>query len=123
MADEYSMAEIAVISIKGIDKPTLLAALYNASIPRETKEYDPATMSVAEARLMLARSNKFGKVNGRMLHITLDGTSLRTVQYDMANGAGAAAAIVDSLYLGLGPDSIVTQTIHQCGLLAARGGE
>lgn len=103
------------ISIKGIDKAELLAALYNNSRPMgmgflRAKSGD---MTVEEARTELGTGGDHGRdfgatsagnrpmyfdyLYGRPLKSDLSGDDFRPWLYDRDNGQGAAARVIESL--------------------------
>lgn len=101
------------ISIQGLDKAALLAALYNASRPlgMGMMHYDPAPMTrdAAQAIIdgrgddltaMLGFSRGtlvFDYLKGRVMKVDLSGDTLRTWGYNRDNGASAAEAVVAAL--------------------------
>ena len=82
------------ISIAGIDKAEVLAALYNAS-RRQGMGFMHARgatgMSVEEARELLAKTTYFDYLHGRGMKIDLTSDLLEDWLYDRDNGQGAAA--------------------------------
>ncbi len=97
-----------MISIQGLDKAAVLAALYNASAPRGMGflQYVPGPMTVEQAREVIAKrgddmkamfgvslhgSMYFDYVNGRPLKVDLKGEELNPAGYDGANGGAGAA--------------------------------
>lgn len=103
------------VSIKGIDKAALLAALYNGSAPMGMGVFQarPEAMTIEQAREMIGvgddidrtiRKDKgprrelyFDYVLGRPLKIDISGDTLQTGLYDRDNGQGSAARIVEQL--------------------------
>lgn len=87
------------ISLIGLDKAKLLAALYNGSRPlgRGLLHFDPTPMTVAEARNLLKKVTKFDYLKGRVMKVDLSGDFLDPWGYDRDNGEGAAQRVVDSL--------------------------
>lgn len=95
------------VTILGLDKAAVLAALYNGS---ETGgmgllHYDPTPMSGAGARALLAESldrehrpGYFDYLKGRVMKVDLSGNEgFDPWGYDRDNGEGAAAMVVDAL--------------------------
>lgn len=102
------------ISIKGLDKAAVLAALYNNSRPlgMGILHFNPAPMTVEEARRHLVagddhvkmfpelmnspkfHTNKttldFDYLNGRVMKVSLSGDEFDPWGYDRDNGQGAA---------------------------------
>lgn len=103
------------ISIKGIDKAELLAALYNAARPLGMGMLRclPGDMSIEEARKCLGmgddhardfpefvkgdRKMYFDYLHGRPLKVDLSGDEMSTDLYDRDQGKGAAERIVAAL--------------------------
>lgn len=88
------------ISIEGIDKAELLAALYNHSRPlgMGILNYDPKDMTKEEAKEILDTSRTdFDYLKGRVMKVNIKGDELRTDLYNRDNGQGAAEAIVIGL--------------------------
>lgn len=80
------------ISIAGLDKAEVLAALYNASKPQGLGflHFIPRPMTVDEARELLGIRTSFDYLHGRVMKISLDGDSMGVWLYDRDNGSGAA---------------------------------
>ena len=87
------------ISIAGLDKATVLAALYNASRPlgMGLLNYTPAVMTPEEAAKYLKTTNTFDYLKGRVMKIRFNSTMLDVGLYDRDNGQGAAKAAIDAL--------------------------
>jgi hypothetical protein len=101
------------VSIKGIDKAALLAALYNHSRPMGMgiMQARRGDMTIEEARQQIdigddskrmfgsraGRDLYFDYVWGRPLKIDISGDELRTALYNRDNGQGAAERIVEKL--------------------------
>lgn len=104
---------MASISIKGINKAELFAALYNSSRPLGLGflHYTPEDMTVKEAENYIkgedgddvgtaeltGRNLYFDYVKGRVMKVDLEGDELRTDLYNRDNGEGAAEDIVEKL--------------------------
>ena len=90
-----------LISLIGLNKAKVLAALYDAAKPQGLGflHFDPAPMTLEEARTLLIDSpdGYFDYVQGRVMKVDLSGDTLRTVLYDRDNGLGKAKAVIDSL--------------------------
>ena len=89
-----------MVSIKGLDKAAVLAALYNNSKPQGMGflHYDPETMSVEEARALLQQTTYFDYLKGRVMKIELkNDEEFNEWGYDRDNGSGAAQAVVNTL--------------------------
>lgn len=89
------------ISIAGLDKALVLAALYNNSKPLGMGylHFTPQPMTKDEAEAILAdsASKYFDYLKGRVMKIKLEGVNLDPRLYDRDNGQGAAAAAIDSI--------------------------
>jgi hypothetical protein len=109
------------VSIKGLNKAEVLAALYNASRPLGMGflQYNPKPMTQEEAQKMLDSGRKyFDYVNGRVMKISLgsDGT-IDPLLYDRENGDGAVKRVVEELRRGKGADSAYIKRMHREGSL------
>lgn len=90
------------IDISGLDKAAVLAALYNASHPLGMGflHFIPGNMPLEEARAELARRGErpyFDYLHGRVMKVEICGDTLNPGCFDRDNGAGAAAAAIDSI--------------------------
>lgn len=94
------------ISIAGLDKAKVLAALYNRAKPQGLGHlhYTPEPMTVEEARVLLTehagdddRGAYFDYLIGRVMKVRIGGDELDPRLYDRDNGAGAAAAAIDAI--------------------------
>lgn len=90
---------MATISLKGLNKGKVLAALYNASHPQGMGilHFDPAPMTTEEAESLLKRQTDFDYLKGRVMKVDLTGEELDPWLYDRDNGQGAAKRVIDSL--------------------------
>ena len=89
-----------MISIKGIDKAALLAALYNAAKPLGwgILPYDSKPMTPAEARELLDGGQEyFDYVKGRVMKVALGSDELCPTAYNRDNGEGAAESVIAEL--------------------------
>lgn len=90
------------ISIAGLDKAAVLAALYNRSRPQGMGflQYDPEPMTVEGARTILnAREGScyFDYLNGRVMKVDLSSDEFDPWGFDRDNGSGAAQEVIDTL--------------------------
>ena len=93
------------ISIAGLDKAKVLAALYNNSRPLGLGHlhFTPEPMKEEEARALLAqqaddeRGAYFDYLKGRVMKVRIGGDELNPSLYDRDNGDGAAARVIDAL--------------------------
>ena len=91
---------MSTISIAGLDKATLLAALFNAAHQQGLGTFDitgKARMSVAEAGALLRLNAQFDYLKGRVLKISLADADMDTRLYDRDNGHMAAELVVAAL--------------------------
>lgn len=91
-----------MVSIAGLDKAMVLAALYNASQPLGMGFLNPRSgqsMSRVEARAALSRNPEgyFDYLNGRVMKVDLSGEEVDPYLYDRDNGDGAFAAVIERL--------------------------
>lgn len=89
------------LSIKGLDKAAVLAALYNASKPQGLGmlHFDPKPATTEQAREWLKASGPrcyFDYLHGRVMKVDLSGDVLKTWLYDRDNGVGAAKRALES---------------------------
>lgn len=87
------------ISLKGLDKAQVLAALYNASKPQGMGflQYDPEPMDVEEAERCLNAGPYFDYLKGRVMKVDLSGEDLNPRNYDCDNGIGAAEKAISAV--------------------------
>jgi hypothetical protein len=109
------------ISIKGMNKATVLAALYNASRPQMAGflQYDPKPMTTEEAESLLKQTTDFDYLQGRVMKIDLAGDDLETWCYNRDNGQDAAENVINALRNSGDPNSIEVQAMHEVGKEAA----
>lgn len=102
-----------MISIRGLDKAAVLAALYNRSRPQGMGflHYDPKPMTVEEARALLPQKY-FDYVKGRVLKVNLEKDKFDEAMYDRDNGPGAAASAVNEVREGF-TDSAKLKAEHE----------
>ncbi|MCL4379632.1 hypothetical protein M1589_03755 [Candidatus Marsarchaeota archaeon] len=93
------------VSIEGLDKAAVLAALYNGARAQGLGflHYNPKPMTVEEAKGILEAQTNFDYLNGRVLKVDLSDkggtacTSFNPWAYDRDNGEGAAAEAIQAL--------------------------
>jgi len=90
---------MSTISIVGLEKAAVLAALYNASRPqgRGFPHYEAAPMSTTEAKELLKHHTYFDYIKGRVMKVDFGSSDLDTSLYNRDNGDGAAEAIIAGL--------------------------
>jgi hypothetical protein len=93
------MATENTVSLVGLNKGAVLAALYNASKPQGLGylHFTPVPMTTEEGELLLKDTPYFDYLKGRVMKINLRGDELFTALYDRDNGEGAAARAIDAL--------------------------
>lgn len=87
------------ISIEGLDKADVLAALYDNAKPQGMGfiHYTPAPMTREEAESCLQQTTYFDYVKGRVMKVELRTDDLDPWLYDRDNGPGAAKFVIDML--------------------------
>ncbi len=87
------------VSIAGLNKADVLAALYNAAeTHRLDLEFDQTPMTRTEAQGMLdCKQVYFNYFNGRMLKLDLSGSEIDPLGYDRNNGSGKVAEVIKRL--------------------------
>lgn len=103
------------INLEGMDKAVVLAALYNASKPQGMgfMQYDPAPMTVEQARQLLERCTYFDYLKGRVMKIDLSGDVLETWGYDRDNGDGAAQRAINAALQSKDVNNTDIQSTHK----------
>lgn len=89
-----------MVSIEGLDKADVLAALYNGSRAQGMAflQYEDRPMTKKEAEELLKRSDYFDYLKGRVMKVSLRGDKeLNEFLYDRDNGPGAAEQAINSL--------------------------
>jgi len=107
-----------MISLKGLNKADVLAALYNASHPQGMgfMAYDKEPMGREEAESLLANYTYFDYLKGRVMKVELGNDSLDPWGYDRDNGPGAAQRAIDAMLAG---DDAEIHTTHEAAKQAA----
>ena len=86
------------LSLVGLNKAAVLAALYNMVRPqgRGLDRYDPKPITVEEAQKIIDRRGlSFDYLEGRVMKIDLSGDTVDVWLYDRDNGDGAASRLGD----------------------------
>lgn len=89
-----------MVDTKGLKKPAVLAALYNASKPQGLGflHFDPTPMTEREAEKILENGTYFDYLKGRIMKVDLsDDTCFEEFLYDRDNGNGAAQRAINRL--------------------------
>ncbi|MBA7541333.1 hypothetical protein ES705_33644 [subsurface metagenome] len=87
------------ISLIGLDKAEVLAALYNASKPQGMGFFhsDSKPMTSKEAGVLLKQTTDFDYVQGRIMKVNLSGDTFDPWLYDRDNGQGAAEEAIATI--------------------------
>jgi hypothetical protein len=87
------------ISIEGLDKAAVLAALYNVAkvMGNGIVSYDPKPMTIEEAAKLLKEHTSFHYIKGRFMKVYLGPDELDTTHYNLVHGPGAAERIIEAL--------------------------
>lgn len=113
------MAVAEKISIEGLDKAAVLAALYNASRPQGMGflQYDPTPMTKEDAQKLLDSypQANFDYLQGRVMKVDLSGNDFSPFSYDRDNGSGAAEQALQALRLSGDVNPISVQVAHEDG--------
>lgn len=109
------MSESERISLEGLNKADVLAALYNASKPQGMGmlHYNPAPMTREIAQGLLDQTTDFDYLKGRVMKINLGSNELDPRLYDRDNGRGAAEAAINSLRSTSDSNNDDIRTTHQ----------
>lgn len=95
------MSENDAVSIEGLSKPAVLAALYNASKQQGMgfmHARGATGMSVEQAAQELERGTYFDYLHGRVMKVDLKSDrEFDPWSYDRDNGRGAAASVIAEL--------------------------
>ena len=90
-----------MIDVSNIDPAALLAALYNNSMPLGMGSLDPRSaqqMTVEQAQSLLDNGQDyFDYLQGRVMKVEINGSTLDPWGYDRDNGSGAAKRVVEGL--------------------------
>jgi len=102
------------ITLSGLNKADVLAALYNASKPQGMgfMHYDPKPMTREEADGLLKQTTHFDYLKGRVMKVNLAGDELDTRDYDCDNGQGAAECALAELRSTDDVNSLSIQATH-----------
>ena len=102
------------IDISGLERPLVLAGLYNAARPQGMgfSQYDPTPMTVEEAADLLQQGVRFNYLKGRALKTDLDSDVFDPQWFDRYNGEGAAHTVIESLRETSDPNNERIRAIH-----------
>lgn len=109
------------LSLAGLNKADVLAALYNASKPQGMgfMHYDPKPMTREEAEGLLKQTTYFDYLKGRVMKLNLEGDELDMRGYDRDNGQGAAERAIAELRSTGDANSSSIQATHHVNTLEA----
>jgi len=105
------------ISIAGLDKADVLAALYNTARPQGMGflHYTPDPMTKEEAAELLKSGTYFDYVKGRVLKVNLAGDEFDPWGYNRDNGETAAELVIAVLRKDKNVNHPVMQMVHGVG--------
>lgn len=110
------------ISMEGLDKADVLAALYNASKPSllGLRNYDIKPMTREEAAALLTerrhRGCYFDYIKGRVMKVCLGYPSFDPQFYNRDNGEGVAERIINDLRANRDVNSTFIRRVHTEGI-------
>jgi hypothetical protein len=102
------------VSIKGLNKCAVLAALFNASKPQGLGflHYNAKPMTEAEAEVLLEQTTYFDYLQGRVMKIKIEGDEIDTWGYDRDNGEGAVEKVIATLRETGNPNAEAIKVTH-----------
>jgi len=102
------------ISIRGLNKAAVLAALYNAAQAQGMgfMQYDPTPMTPDVAAKILEKTTRFDYLKGRVMKLDLSGDEFAPGLYDRDNGQGTAQKVIDTLKASGDPNNKVIASTH-----------
>lgn len=114
-----------MIDITGIDKATLVAALFNNSKPLglgffSAKNNSEMTKESAQKYLDKGQTY-FDYLEGRVMKIDVSGNQMDPQMYDRDNGNGAANKVVEGIKKGLSLDFKASKPTTELEEIAASG--
>lgn len=110
-----------MISLTGLNKGDVLAALYNASRAQGMgfMQYEAKPMTRAEAEQILEKTTYFDYLKGRVMKVDLSGDELDPRLYDRDNGQGAVQMAIEALKRSGETNPSDIQVAHQVNTLQA----
>lgn len=110
-----------MVSIAGLNRAAVLAALYNASQPvgMGFLQYTPKPMSIEDAEEILQTHTSFDYLCGRVMKVAIDGDKINVGTYNTYNGSGAAERVLDILRQTGNPNDPAIQKIHSDKTIAS----
>lgn len=109
------------VSLVGLNKAAVLAALYNAAQPQGMgfMHYDPKPMTLEEAEDLLKGTTYFDYLKGRVMKVDIRDDELDTRNYDRDNGYGTAEQVITTLRSTGSANSSIIQAVHHVNTLEA----
>jgi hypothetical protein len=109
------------ITLSGLNKADVLAALYNAAKPQGMGflHYDPKPMTREEAEGLLTQTTDFDYLKGRVMKVNLEGDELESWLYDRDNGQGTAEQAIAELRTTGDANAANIQAAHHVNTLEA----
>ena len=109
---------MAKVSLQGLDKGEVLAALYNASRPLGMGflHYNPKPMTPEEGAQLVATQTYFDYLQGRVMKVDLSGDELETWLYNRDNGECAAEKVISELRNNKNVNTATIQEAHKSGV-------
>ncbi len=107
------------ISLKGLEKAAVLAALYNGTRAQGLGflNYSSSSMTPEEAKLRFGPNfGYYDYVDGRVMKVNLEGEELDPWGYDRDNGQGAAERVINSLRATGQANNPEIADLHQDGV-------
>lgn len=103
------------ISLEGLNKADVLAALYNSSKPQGLGflQFENKPMTREEAEELLKKWTYFDYLKGRVMKVDLSKDDLDPWDYDRDNGPGAARRAIDELRATGNINSSAMQGTHK----------
>ncbi len=110
---------MGMISLVGLNKAEVLAALYNTSKPQGMGflHYNPKPMTTREAEILLQETTDFDYLKGRVMKVSLKGDGFDSWAYDRDNGEGAAERAIAELVRTGDTNPSVIQEMHDTNTL------
>jgi hypothetical protein len=113
---------MSTISIEGLNKAAVFAALYNGARPQGLGfiHYDPAPMTAEEAEKEFGNCDGYyDYVHGRVMKVDLSKNTFDPWLYDRDNGKGSAEQIINALKQNGDTNPIEAMEIHHKGTVDA----
>ncbi|XLQ19790.1 MAG: hypothetical protein ACKUBY_04315 [Candidatus Moraniibacteriota bacterium] len=114
MSEPISKLVDGDVSITGLNKADVLAALYNTARPQGMgfMHYDPTPMSREVAEKLLEQGKYFDYLLGRVMKTQIEGDEISVHGFEMDNGVGTVQQVIDELRENGDVNSAVIQRMH-----------